>query len=140
MSKISQARQEQLLVCILGGRMDLEEICASKRLTLQQLADWGSRDRTQQALDALRRLADVRTQLLICRYRAHAAAKLIELTGDEASLETARKACVDLLRVNVAESVATAPPEEQEPIDAEALRAFLSELGRSTDGQNEPAT
>ncbi|MFG0253194.1 MAG: hypothetical protein ACF8NJ_10005 [Phycisphaerales bacterium JB038] len=142
MAKLNLSVKRELLRQVLRGEHDLEELCDGQGLTLEQLAGWAEQARTRGTLAALRRLADLRTQLMISRYRAHAAARLIELTGGEESLETARKACVDLLRVNVADredsdfSLA-AEDAAQVCLDTKSVRSFLAELGRAS--TEEPA-
>ncbi len=136
MPKLTPTRKRELLRDVLRGRHDLEELCQERKLTLEQLADWAGEAETRSTLASLRRLADLRTQLMISRYRAHAAARLIELSGGEESAETARKACVDLLRVNVAE-METLEERGEGPapvqIDTKAVRVFLAELGKGAD-------
>jgi hypothetical protein len=140
MAKLSAEKKHDLLQCVLSGRLDLEEICAAQDVSLEELAKWASLVTTQSRLQALRRLADTRTQFLLSRYRAHAAARLIELTGGEESAETARKACVDLLRLNVTEAEGPDAETTEEKgtkrvrVDTERVRSFLAELGRAESG------
>ncbi len=135
---LSAAKKHELLQCILSGRLDLEEMCAAQEVSLEQLAAWASQTTTLSRLYALRHLADLRTQLMLSRYRAHAAARLIELTSGEESAETARKACVDLLRLNVTGEQEREPAGDEVArsarsvrVDTERVRSFLAELGRA---------
>jgi hypothetical protein len=81
----------------------------------------------------LSQLADLRAQMLLSKYRAGAAAGLIAIAGSEEPTELSRKACVDLLKLDLGlfstgfEPIAaptSSAPSEQAILDAlEAIGA-----------------
>jgi len=98
---IPSTKRERLLGALYEGRRDLAELAAAERLTLTRLAAWANEDETSAVLEGLCRLDDVRTQMLVSRYRTLAAAHLFELARAESGGELARRACVDLLRTSL---------------------------------------
>lgn len=106
---------------------------------LSALSAWASEPKTQRTVAGLCLLADLQTQLLLSRYRLVAATRLVgQATGQDESLtpEQVRKACVDLLKIEL-DRVAAVSLEAAEALDDPALdelkRAVLGE-GASTDG------
>ncbi|HEB61120.1 MAG TPA: hypothetical protein ENJ06_04775 [Phycisphaeraceae bacterium] len=134
MSRLSKRRNLELLSSIVKGRFGLEELCVEHRMNLEQLARWALQPSTARTLEGLRRLADIRTQMVISRYRAHAAARLIELTADGDMPETARKSCVDLLTTNVArdEEAEMSEVEFENALSVGELRELLVSEGSQT--------
>lgn len=112
-------------------------------MTLAALASWGNEQLTIDALEGLCRLNDTRAQLLVTRYRTLAAAKLFELAQQEAGGETARKACVDLLKVSLVPVVktpttttasTTESPDTDTALsasDEQTIRQLLADTGAS---------
>ncbi|MGI9012967.1 MAG: hypothetical protein ACR2GY_01815 [Phycisphaerales bacterium] len=92
-----------IISAIVEAQVDLNGLAEAGECSLEQLAAWIATVDHRQTLQALSDLADTCTQMLVNRYRAAAAARLFELANqdDPKMLETARKACVDLLRADL---------------------------------------
>lgn len=91
-----------LLARLAEGAPSLDDLAGEMSLTLPELGEWAARPSNQAALAAIARLSDWRGQMIVSRFRAEAAVRLVQLaTGSDASDETVRKACVDLLRAQV---------------------------------------
>lgn len=103
-------RYHKLLDDILMARHDLHGLAQAHGFSATQLARWIGKPANQKTLAGLCLLADYQTQLLLSRYRSLAATRLIKLAGEEGdgSAETARKACGDLLRLDLKRTEAIA--------------------------------
>ena len=104
MSKVStwaQRKQRQLIEDVLGARHDVLELAEAHGLKPDELAAWANDTDTQRLLRGLCDLADLQTQFLLSRYRLLAASRLIRLATQEGEGESARKACVDLLKADL---------------------------------------
>lgn len=102
-------------------------------IPLGKLAAWAGEPKTQRTVAGLCLLADLQTQLLLSRYRLVAASRLVQqATGQDAALtpEQVRKACVDLLKIEL-ERVSAVSLETAEALDDPSLeglkRAMLGE-------------
>lgn len=84
---------------LIDGEIGPIELAERSGLTLIELAQWASARNGARLLEGLARLAELRARMVIARYRATAAASLIEMATRNDGSETARKACVDLLRL-----------------------------------------
>lgn len=126
MPKLSGKRARALIADLIRAEADWVAIAEKHNLSTDQLAEWASRDTTARTLTSLSALADFQTQLLLGRCRLMAASRLLTLaTADETSnAETARKACVDLLKLDRQHLDAT-PQEDNEPLAPPQLRALL---------------
>lgn len=124
-------RRDRLLQTLYEAQSDLSDLAKSEDMTLAALAAWGNEKLTIDALEGLCRLNDTRAQLLVTRYRTLAAAKLFELAQQDSGGETARKACVDLLKVSLVPVIkaptATASDNTLNPDDDRDEQALLSE-------------
>jgi hypothetical protein len=97
-----EALLRTLLARLAEGAPLLSELAQEMGLTLPELGEWAARPGNQAAILALTRLSDWRGQMIVSRFRAEAAIRLVQLaTGSEANDETVRKACVDVLRAQV---------------------------------------
>lgn len=125
-------RRELLLRALLKGETDLEALASHLELNLVELATIYGEARTAGALAGLRRLADVQTQLMVSRYRLTAAAKLIALANQDDDAELARKACGDLLKLDLISSEAIANADDSMPIgiDEQSVLDALRRLGQ----------
>lgn len=128
--KIGAKRRESLIQDIFNAEHDVVALAHTHGLSPDELASWASSAENQQCLTGLCVLADIQTQLLLSRYRLLAATRLIRLATQEdesASADVARKACVDLLRLDLKRAEAKdANDEADEPTDDPgALRAML---------------
>lgn len=122
---------DALLRDVFHARHDVVALAEAHGLTPSELFDWAARPATRRCLDGLRVLTDVQTQLQASRFKLHALSTLIrQATGsDDISPEQARKASVDLLRVDLAAAAPPPPPEVAAgDADDDALDAQLAAL------------
>ncbi len=105
--------REALLDDLAYARGDLLEIAARHGMTLDALSAWIAEPSNRRCLARLCELADTQTQLLMSRYRVLAASRLIRMATQpgEVSDETARKACVDLLKLEIKRAAGEATAE-----------------------------
>ncbi|MBI1335857.1 MAG: hypothetical protein GC164_02715 [Phycisphaera sp.] len=105
MRKIGKDKREQMLTDLVAARQDVVALAQRHKVTLEALSDWAAHDEGVTALEGLCRLAYLQTQVLLSRYRLLAAGRLIKLATLEAddtrSKDLARRACVDLLRLDL---------------------------------------
>ena len=102
MVKIPKLRRKRMISDLLDGQHDIAAFARKHRLTLAQLVEWISEPDNQRTLLSMCMLADVQTQLLLSRYRSLAASRLIRLaTEEEGSADVSRRACVDLLKLEM---------------------------------------
>ena len=89
---------EELLATLHDGG---DPVAAAKRhaLSLSEVANWSAGPTGSAAMAALRTLAQARSSLAVARSKVEAAKALLTLAQDTEARETARKACVDLLRL-----------------------------------------
>jgi len=133
-------KSERLMKSLYEAQDDLSDLAKREKLTLTRMAHWANEVHTIELLEGLCRLNDARAQLLVSRYRTLAAARLFDLTKDDAGGELARKACVDLLKVSLVpvmerdndESTTHTPAPI---IDGHSIRTILSQMGQEA---NEP--
>ena len=113
------------------------EIAGELNLSLHQLAELTSQESNLQTLQNLARLADMRTQMLLSKYRANAAVHLITIATAKEPTELSRKACVDLLKTNLGafENVGSAISAAEPPvtINEEVVLKALEELGNAAE-------
>lgn len=119
---------ERLLIALHSGQ-DLHRAAVSCDLSLAEIACWGSTSAGGAVIAALQRLAQARSALAVARAKAEAAQALLELAQDEESKETARKACVDLLKLEDAPVMAL-EGEDGAGLSHEEQRAWLAALER----------
>ncbi|MEM9560842.1 MAG: hypothetical protein AAF995_11085 [Planctomycetota bacterium] len=114
---------------------DVLSLGESHGLPLGELAAWASEPATQRTVAGLCLLADLQTQLLLSRYRLIAATRLVgQATGQDDGLspEQVRKACVDLLKIEldrVASVSLDAAQDQDDPALESLKRAMLGEAG-----------
>jgi len=118
------------------AQTDVLDLADQEKISFANLAEWSNNTKTKSVLHGMCRLNDIRAQLLISRYRTLAAAQLFELSKEESGGETARKACVDLLKLCLApmpESLDQDSTRAESAPSPEALfdmRLLLTELSR----------
>ncbi len=105
MSETYDDRNKALLADLTAAGHDVLSLASRHGLSLAELVDWAGQSQTRRTLAGLCVLADVQSQLLLSRYRLVAATRLIAQVTAEAdtlSPEQVRKACVDLLKIELA--------------------------------------
>lgn len=128
--KIGAQRRAALIRDIFNAEHDVVALAGAHGLSPDGLAAWANQEDSQRCLRGLCVLADLQTQLLLSRYRLLAATRLIRLATQEdtsASPDVSRKACVDLLRLDLkrAEAGPTTDTPQGETEDATSLRMML---------------
>ena len=116
----------------------LETIGEALGLSYTELADWASDPRRLARVHHLARLADAQTQILISRFRTSAAIHLANLAARPEGGEPARKACVDLLNLELREFLrdkprATSHTNQPPNVSQEAILEALEALGSEDD-------
>ncbi|MCC7409489.1 MAG: hypothetical protein IT442_15605 [Phycisphaeraceae bacterium] len=90
---------------LLGAKEDLVELGKRHGMTVEELAGWILEGENHRVLRGICVLADMQTQVMLSRFRLAAAERLIALAmsreGGEESLDVARRACVDLLKMEL---------------------------------------
>lgn len=104
--KISAKRRAALINDLINADFDLTELHSKYALSPDSLSQWVQDEKNHRCLAGLCVLADMQTQLLLSRYRLIAAGRLIDLAthqtdGSKTGLDNARRACVDLLKLEM---------------------------------------
>lgn len=119
-------RRKRLIRDLLDGNNDVVDLAEKYGVSADALAAWIAEPANQRCLAGLCTLADVQTQLMLSRWRHHAANRLIRYATDkESPASLARRACVDLLKLEMKR----ADRGEVDDVDdaaAESLRALLA--------------
>jgi hypothetical protein len=120
-------RSLRLLEELCEGELGPRDLAAALGLTLADLARWVMLPDNAVLLDGLLRLADARTAMVIARYRANAAAVLINIATqherDDRPDDLARKACVDLLNVETRRASGRETPAARGNVNATATQS-----------------
>ena len=104
--KISAKRRAALINDLINAKFDLTDLHNKYALSPDSLSQWIQDENNHRCLAGLCALADLQTQLLLSRYRLIAAGKLFDLAtnqpeDEKSGLENARRACVDLLKLEM---------------------------------------
>lgn len=118
--------REVIAVSMAEGELPPRELAEHVGLSLSELAEWANDPASVRMLSSIAFLADVRAQMVVARYRANAAAQLIAIATSKEPSELSRKACVDLLNMNLnvflppdaKAKESPAPPSEKAILDA----------------------
>lgn len=94
-------KKKQTLRQLLVPDVDVAELEDTLGLKLEQVALWALDEQTQSEVEGLMRWLDMQTQIMIARYRLAAVARLYDLVNTAKNEETARRACLDLLKTNL---------------------------------------
>mgnify|MGYP006266018617 CR=1 FL=1 len=127
-TRISLKQHGALIADIIAAESDWTGIAERHGLKPEDLSAWARDEANQRTLRGLCVLADLQTQVLMSRCRLLAATKLLSLaTGGEegAAPEVSRKACVDLLRLDLKSALAELGIAEADEAGAEALQHQL---------------
>ncbi len=132
----SKEKSRRLIQEVISAQHDPVSLGESLGMSPEELAGWVEEQEHQRVLNGLCLLADYQTRLLLCRYRRLAAGRLVRLateeSSDEKSRDVARRACVDLLKMDLkpAEPAAVskampADSDEANKVQPESLRQLL---------------
>ena len=122
--KTKRKRDQELTADVLKGELDLQALAKKHAMSLRELATWVMSDDVFRSLTALCVLADFQTQFILSQHRVTAAAALIHMaSGDGTDVDLQRKACVDVLRVNMPRvdppvAASDGAPPQAMPVDA----------------------
>ena len=142
MPHIGIKRGKDLIESIIAARHDMLELASQHRLRPQDLAVWISDPANQRVLSGLCLLADLQTQILLSRYRLLAASRLIKLATMDAetkeSGEVSRRACIDLLRLELKRADVDTGDREESDLGHDAVRGML--YGDDADKSDDTST
>jgi len=129
----ARALVRELVEAMVEAETSPSEIASRLEVELDRLSALAAEESTLRTLRGLARLADVRAQMLLSKYRANAAAHLIAIASAEEPSELARKACVDLLHANLDVFDSALEGDDSKPSqsapDEKTILAALEELG-----------
>jgi len=97
----SKAMRQQIIEKIVEAKRSPAEIAADLNLDLHEIASLARHEGTMKTLEGVARLADVRAQMLLSKYRANVAMHLLAIASAEEPTELSRKACVDMLKTDL---------------------------------------
>lgn len=144
--RISGKRQARLVDALCHAEQDVINLAQSCGLTPADLGRWARDGEYHEVLVSLARLADLQTQVLLSRYRHHAVHKLIQQATEDKKAnvtpEQARKACVDLMRldlrsVHLMRDTAPSNPEDTQTL-YDALYGGIDRRAAEADSQDDP--
>lgn len=91
-------KQAAVLDDMFSGQFDEQAVLEKHKISRNVYSNWLSRKAFTEAFNRRIALAHLQSRALIARYASLAAAKLVQLTESEKE-ETARKACLDIIRL-----------------------------------------
>jgi hypothetical protein len=125
---------DPLQTLVNGALGPLSRLRDTIDLTLDQVSEWIAHPDNRRQISNLVTLLDAQTQLIICQHRLIAAARLADVASSQASPETVRRACSDLLKLRLIDPykedkrpVKLPPPPE---IDQEKVLETLEQIGK----------
>jgi len=138
--RVNAKQRDALLRDLISGERDLLTLAAEHDLQPDALADWVQDEGNRHCLTGLCVLADLQTQVLLSRYRLLAATRLIRLAtseegDDKAARDTARRACVDLLKLDLKRAEHTGFPVADDAEEADPAAAGLAWLEQAVRGE-----
>jgi hypothetical protein len=115
MAKRKRLSKKQLAVIddLFGGELDEQAVLKKHRVNRNVYNGWLADELFTSEFDRRIMSAHRQSAALIAKYTPHAAAKLVQLTGSE-KVETARKACVDIISLPALLDKRTARPSESQ--------------------------
>lgn len=121
--------EDALLADLVAAERDIFALAQRHDLGLEALAAWSDRPGVRKTVHRLCRLADLQCQAMLSRYRLVAASRLIaQASAAEGELapEQVRKACVDLLKAQLADL--DPPSDDAETAEDPALALLKQAL------------
>ncbi len=93
---------KRFLSDLISGRLDVLALGNEHGMNETMLMQWIEDPHNVRCMVSLCKLADLQTHLTLSRYRGVAVSRLVKIASDEtASSETARRASVDLLKLEL---------------------------------------
>ena len=126
-------KQLRVLDDLFGGQMDEADVLKKHNVTLSTYRRWLGYEEFVSEFNFRIESSKRQGQLIVARYVPAAAARLVELAGDDKG-ETSRKACLDIMsmpmvtRDNNVGEVANKAEEPVEVIDNETASRILKTL------------
>jgi hypothetical protein len=135
---LGPTQRRRMIRELTGSQKDMLEIAKDFNLDEDDVADWATQPENLHTLSGLCTLADLQTQLLLSRYRLIAASRLISIATDQDGGEASRRACVDLLKLDLDRAkVVLEPPQEH---ISDSLRDLLYGDNNNNDNNVDAAT
>jgi transposase-like protein len=132
---MTQQQQAELIRDVFNASHDVVALAEAHGLSPNELSQWITEPDNKQCLSGLCVLADLQTQLMLSRYRLVAVTKLIQQATqqEDVSAEQARKACADLLKLDLTrlglddltQAQTGEDGEDTDTLSASQLRAML---------------
>jgi len=141
--QVPPSKRDVLIRDLVSGERDLLTLAQDHQLKPDALADWVNDADNRRCLSGLCVLADLQTQVLLSRYRLLAASRLIRMAtsdagDDQKALDVARRACVDLLKLDLKRAEHTGFATEDAD-DADPIAAGLAWLEQAVRGEPDQA-
>ncbi|QDU35571.1 hypothetical protein KS4_36540 [Poriferisphaera corsica] len=130
--RIGKMKRRELIEDLVDAKHDLKALGKRYGLAVDELATWAGEQENARTLGGLCFLADMQTQLMLSRYRLLAADRLVRLATDEgegSSSEVSRKACVDLLKMDLKRADGNGTGRDAEEVCRDKKNAPNHELG-----------
>jgi len=136
-------KQSAVLDDVFAGDLDEQAILEKHRVSQKTFNRWLGQDAFMAELNRRLQWLNLQSELIITRYKTLAAARLVQLTESDKE-ETARKACLDIIKLPSSsdkplkqpgdEPKASQPPEYHElsPETCSRLLAVLAEEKKKT--------
>jgi hypothetical protein len=94
-------RPRSLMEDLIAAQHDLLSLAREHGLDFEALSAWANDPANVARVRGLCLLADMQAQLLLSRYHVHAVSRLVQLIGDQNADDLSRRACVDLLKLDL---------------------------------------
>lgn len=101
LTRMGKELHERLVNRLMQANTPVTDLAQELGLTLPQLAAWAGDPRNLVLLQRLAQLAEIQAHMVLSRYRANAAMRLIQIATDKEPTDLSRKACVDFLSAEV---------------------------------------
>ena len=132
MNDITPETRQRILLDLLNARHDVEALATAHDVPLETLAAWVQEPATQRSLNGLRLLADVQAQLYASRTRPAAVSRLLEMMHNEKGEfkpDDVRRACIELLRADIAVALVSAGAADEGPEVPEPDQFYVGDEG-----------
>ncbi len=136
MSKSSKSKR-YMTRSLAAGQTDLHALAREYEMSLIEMAQWVRRPRNAETLMMLEMLLERRASLLLADARAQAADALRRMATADSPKETARRACIDLLKLQLGKEISArraANDDEAGADDGQAadLNRLMQEMAPAT--------